>query len=83
MKSNKNINKASTSKKVALYFTLVLAIALVVLIFAATNIFTENPFQKKNFILFFLMIFCIFSGITIWNNYKKDERKKLENNSKK
>lgn len=72
---DKNKSKISTSKKVALYFTLVLSIALVVLIFAVTNIFTENPFHRKNFMLFFLMILCVVFDFTIWSNYFKDKKK--------
>ena len=77
---DKNKSKISTSKKVALYFTLVLSIALVVLIFAVTNIFTENPFHRKNFMLFLLMILCVGFAFTIWSNYYKDKKKKRNEN---
>ncbi|MEO9210207.1 MAG: hypothetical protein ABI208_03865 [Ginsengibacter sp.] len=81
MKPNKNKSSISSGKKVALYFTLVLSIALVVLLFAITNIFTENPFHRKNFMLFFLMILCIVFAFTIWSNYYKDKKKKIDENT--
>lgn len=71
-------SKLATSKKVSLYFLLVLTIAFVVLLFAVTNLFTENPFQRKNFMLLILIGLCVAFGINVWKNYQKDKKKYSE-----
>lgn len=68
-------SKLATSKKVSLYFMLVLTIAFVVLIFAATNLFTENPFQRKNFMVLVLIGLCAGFGYMVWSNYQKDKKR--------
>lgn len=74
MKSKKVRWITNPTKKQAILISALWITGVILLIFAITNFFTENPFRLKNGMTLFLIIFSSFTIISVCRNYRKNKR---------
>lgn len=70
MELNKKANwtQNPTRKNVTLYIIFT-SIGSLLILLSITDFFTENPFQKRNTVMFMLLISSIWSCVNIIRNY--------------
>jgi len=73
MELNKKTNwtQNPTRKNVTLYIIFT-SIGSLLILLSITDFFTENPFQKRNIIMFMLLTSSIWACINIIRNYTKN-----------
>jgi hypothetical protein len=68
-----NWTQNPTRKNVTLYIIFT-SIASLLILLSITDFFTENPFQRRNTIMFMLLTSSIWACINIIRNYTKNNK---------
>jgi len=73
MESNNNNSKMKISKRKMIFIAVLMVLSTITIILVITNLFTENPFQKKYITAFMVMIFGIIGFTRFYGRYRKSK----------
>lgn len=74
MEYNKKVNWVNNpTRKIVILYIIFTSIGSLLILLSITDFFTENPFQKRNAVMFMLLMSSIWGCINIIGNYKKNK----------